>query len=152
MPDCFISYASVDRELAEFVDKELKRHEITTFMASASLQPGQNWQQEILENLRNSEWVILLASRAACASAFVNQEIGGALHSSKTLIPIVWDMELSELPGWVRGLQAIDMRGQTVGELQKKIASIAQQIGRNNNQGLFIFGVILLALLVFSHE
>ena len=68
MPDCFISYSIVDKELAEFVDKELKSHRITSFMASDSLQPGQNWQQEILENLRSSKWIILLASQAACSS------------------------------------------------------------------------------------
>ena len=83
MPDCFISYSSEDKELAEFINKELKGHEITSFMASDSLQAGQNWQQEILGNLKNSKWVVLLASRAACSSAFVNQEIGVALHDSK---------------------------------------------------------------------
>ena len=43
MPDCFINYSSEDKELAEFINKELKRHEITSFMASDSLQAGQNW-------------------------------------------------------------------------------------------------------------
>lgn len=152
MPDCFISYADVDRELATFVYKELERHGIITFMASASLQPGQNWPQEILENLRNSEWVILLASRAASSSTFVNQEIGGALHGSKTLIPIVWDMDPSELPGWAKDLQAIDIRGQSLGDLQKKIAAIAQHIGQNKDKGFLILGAILLAIFLLSRE
>ena len=124
MADCFISYSGVDKELAEFVDKELKSHGITSFMASDSLQPGQNWQQEILENLKNSKWVVLLASRAACSSAFVNQEIGVALHDPKNLIPIVWDMDPSELPAWLKSVQAIDMREQ-LGRMQSQIVSIA---------------------------
>lgn len=153
MPDCFISYSIVDKELAESVDKELKSHGITTFMASDSLQPGQNWQQKILENLKNSQWVVLLASRAACSSPFVNQEIGGALHGSKNLIPVVWDMPPSELPGWARNVQAIDMsRKQTMGELQREIASIAQRIKQDKSQGLLIIGAIFLALFVLSRE
>ena len=99
MPDCFISYSSADQQLAEFVYDELHRHGVTPFMASASLLPGQHWSAEILANLRNSNWVILLASRSACASAFVNQEIGGALLASKRVVPIVWDMSPAELPG-----------------------------------------------------
>ena len=153
MPDCFISYSSEDEELAKFINKELKGHEITSFMASDSLQAGQNWQQKILENLRNSKWVVLLASRAACSSAFVNQEIGGALHGSKNLIPIVWDMDPSELPGWLKSVQAIDMSGnQTVVELQREIVSIAQRIKEDKNQALLILGAVFLALFVLSRE
>lgn len=152
MPDCFISYSSADKKLAEFVDKELKRHSITTFIASVSLQPGQAWQQEILENLKNSGWVFLLASRAACSSAFVHQEIGGALYGSKNLIPIVWDMDPEELPGGLSSLQAIDMRKRAPVELQMEIVSIAQRIKQDKNQGRLILGVILLALFVLIHE
>ena len=152
MPDCFLSYSSEDKELAEFINKELKRHEITSFMASDSLQPGQDWQQEILENLKHSKWVVLLASRVACLSPFVNQEIGGALLDSKKLIPIVWDMDPSELPAWLKSVQAIDMRGQTMFELQREIASVAQRIQEDKNQGLLIIAAIGLALIVLSRE
>ena len=153
MPDCFISHSNKDTKIAEYVDKELKRHGITTFMASDSLHAGQNWQQEILENLKDSKWVIFLASRVASSSPFVNQEIGSALHNSKKLIPIVWDMSPSELPGWAKNLQAIDLnRKQTVGELQKEIASIAQRIKQDKDKGLLIIGAVLLALLVLSSE
>lgn len=153
MPDCFISYSSADKELAEFINKELKRHEITSFMASDSLQAGQNWQQEILENLRNSKWVVLLASRAACSSAFVNQEIGGALLDSKKLIPIVWDMNPSELSGWLKNVQAIDMRGQTLVELQRQIVSIAQRIRQDKRQELMIIvGAAILGFLFLKSE
>ena len=153
MPDCFISYSSTDQEFAKSVHSELEKHTITAFMASVSLQPGQDWSKEIMENLRNSKWVILLASRAACSSEFVNQEIGVALHNAKNLIPIVWDMAPSKLPGWAKDVQAIDMsRKQTVGELQREIASIAQRIKQDKSQGLLIIGAIFLALFVLSRE
>ena len=102
MPDCFISYSNTDQEFAKSVHSELEKHTITAFMASVSLrlrqlckgQPGQDWSKEIMENLRNSKWVILLASHAACSSEFVNQE---PLLNAKNLIPIVWDMPPNEL-------------------------------------------------------
>lgn len=152
MPDCFISYSNEDEKFAESVRKELEIHEITTFMASVSISPGQSWPREIMENLKNSKYVILLASQAACLSPFVNQEIGSALYDNKKLVPIVWDMDPSKLPGWAKNVQAIDIRGQTIVELQRQIASIAQHIKQDKNQLLLILGAIALVFFVCSRE
>ena len=34
-----------------------------------------------------------------------------ALAKQKKLVPIVWDMPVSELPGWTNHIQAIDLAG-----------------------------------------
>jgi hypothetical protein len=149
MPDCFISYSSQDQKLANFVHSELSRLGVSAFMASASLQPGQHWAPEILGNLRNSNWVVLPASRAACSSAFVNQEVGGALLDSKRLIPIIWDINPSELPGWARNVQAIDLRRSMFG-LQNEVAAIANRINQEKTQGLIIVGAILLGVFLLG--
>src|SRR5215213_336592 len=101
MPDCFISYSSNDQLLANFIHSELTRQNLSVFMASVSLRLGEDWTEAIKANLKASSWVILLASRAACQSAFVLQETGMALATDKRLIPILWDINPSELPGWV---------------------------------------------------
>lgn len=152
MPDCFISYSTQDEELANFVHSELRRFGVVPFMASASLQPGQHWPSETLSNLQASNWVILLASRAACSSAFVNQEIGGALLSSKRLIPIIWDISPSELPGWASGVQAIDLRGSMLG-LPNQVSHIASQINQEKGRNLLLaVGAILLGVFLFRSE
>ena len=153
MPDCFISYSNQDQELASFVHAELSRLGITAFMASASLQLGQHWSSEILSNLRSSNWVILLASRAAVSCAFVNQEIGGALINSKVLIPIVWDLSPNELPGWTRSVQAIDLRGSTLLGLQQQVAAIAGRISQEKTRSLIMAaGAVVLGILFFGGE
>lgn len=153
MADCFISYSSQDEELANFVHSELRRLGVGSFMASASLQPGQHWSPEILSNLRSSNWVILLASRAAVSSAFVNQEIGGALLNSKVLIPIIWDISPNELPGWVRSVQAIDLRGSTLLSLQSQVAAIANRINQEKTRSLIIVaGAVVLGILFFGSK
>jgi len=148
MPDCFISYSAHDQQLAAFVRDELQRHAISSFMASVSLQPGEQWSPEILANLRSANWVLVLASRAASASAYVNQEIGGALLLSKNLVPIVWDMSSAELPGWLKEFQAIDLRGSTLPVLQQHIAAIANRIRQQKTKGYLILGAVALALLL----
>jgi len=152
MPDCFISYSKQDKRLAEAVKTEMEKLKIKVFMASASLQPGQNWSAEILNNLKRSNWVILLASRSACTSAFVNQEVGGALLTSKKLVPIVWDMDPSDLPGWAKEVQAVDLRNSTMVDLQRQVASIATQIRQGKQQGLFIVGAIILAVWALGNK
>jgi len=152
MPDCFISYSSQDRELATFVYGELRRLGVAPFMAEASLQPGQQWSSEILNNLQTSNWVIFLASRTACSSAFINQEIGGALLSSKRLIPIIWDISPNELPGWASQIQPIDLRGSMLG-LPNQVAAIASRINQEKGRDLLLaVGAVLLGIFILRSE
>ena len=94
--------------------------------------------------------MILLGSRHAASSAFVNQEIGSALLSSKRVVPIVWDMSPSELPGWTSGLQAVDLRGSTVIALQQQVENIAIRIKQEKAQGLLIVGAVILGLFALG--
>lgn len=149
MPDCFISYSSHDERLAYLVHEELARHGISSFLASASLQPGQRWSPTILQNLRVSPWVLVLASRAAATSAFVNQETGAALSdSSKTLVPIVWDMGPTELPGWLGRFQALDLRNSSIADLQRRVAVIAGRIKDQKKKGWLILGALVGGMLL----
>jgi hypothetical protein len=98
MPDVFVSYSGHDEELASFVKNELARHGIAAFAACADLRAGDKWSSVIRANLASSNWVVVLASRAAANSAYVNQEIGGALASGKALVPIVMTVRISAVP------------------------------------------------------
>jgi len=77
MPDCFISYSTKDAKLAQFVHDQLTMNQIDTFMAPISIKVGTNWTSAIWENLNSANWIIFLASSSACASPFVQQELGG---------------------------------------------------------------------------
>lgn len=150
MTDCFISYATADRRFADLIHSELSRHGISVFMAAASLKPGQQWTKEIHAHLRASSWVVFLASRTACTSAYVNQELGMALGSSKKVVPIVWDMEPSNLPGWVNQSQALDLRGATIEQLRIRVAQIAANIKEDKATGWLILGGSVLALFMLA--
>jgi hypothetical protein len=65
MSDCLISYSSSDEQLARFVEGHLRAQQVSVFLASVSLEPGQNWSQAIWENLKASPWVIFLARSLA---------------------------------------------------------------------------------------
>jgi hypothetical protein len=146
MAHVFISYSSQDEGLAQFIYRHLTAEAIGVFLAPVSLRPGDHWSTEIMNNLRGSTWVILLASRAACQSPFVQQELGGAIYGGKKIIPVVWDMSPAELPGWAHQYQAVDLRGATPEAFSARIGDIAKDIKGDINTGRLIIAIIFLAL------
>ena len=148
MPDIFISYSSADAEAATFIHRNLVEQGVTAFLAATSLQPGQQWSPEILEALRGSDTVLFLASKKACASAWVQQELGYAVGAKKKLIPIIWDMKATELPGWVSGYQALDLSRHSAEEVKEEVAAIAERIKTNKKTALLVAGLALAALFL----
>ncbi len=147
--DCFISYSHVDEEIALNLQASLKRMDISAFMAPLSIRPGGDWNREIWDNLRKAEYVLFLASAEACNSPYVLQELGGAEYDKKHIIPIVWDMSPSELPGWTKRYQALDLRGQNVFAATDKVAALIQEL-RDNADSKELTVMLFAALAVFG--
>ena len=78
MADVFISHAAADSHLAEFLHRHLTQEGLSVYLASVSMPPGERWMPHIMDNLRGSTWVLCLASRVACASPWVMQEMGAS--------------------------------------------------------------------------
>lgn len=152
MPDVFISYSSADEGFARFLHRHLSGEGLSVFLASVSLAPGERWPQEILNALSTSSWVLFLGSRAACASPWVQQELGAALVTQKKLVPIVWDMPPSQLPGWVSHFQALNLAGASPAEVQAEVSAIAGRIKSDKGRGLLIAGLLVAGLFVFGSK
>jgi hypothetical protein len=150
MTDVFISYSASDERLAQFLRRHLQNESIEVFLASASLQPGQQWSQEILTALRASSWVLFLASRKACSSPWVQQELGAALITQKKLVPIVWDMSPPELPGWVQNYQALNLAGASLEQVKMQMSAIANRVKSDKAQGLLVAGLLVAALFALG--
>jgi hypothetical protein len=148
MADVFISFSSKDDQLAYFVHDHLVASGVSVFLAPASLEPGQQWSEEVLNALRGSAWVTFLASRAACSSAWVQQELGVAIGMQKKLVPIVWDMLPSALPGWAARHQAVNLAGASIEQARDQIASISQRIKSDKALGRLVLGLIIAGLLI----
>ncbi len=152
MSDIFVSYSFKDGEIAEFLCKHLTDEGLDVFRAPLSVSPGERWDEKILENLKNSPWVLFLASKAACASPIVQQEVGVALGKEKHLVPIVWDMDPSELPGWLKNVQALDLRNSSFGEARDQVSKIAERIKADKLKGYLIVGLVIAAILYVASK
>ena len=151
MSDIFISYSTDDEKLARFLKLHLESEGVSVFLASTSISSGSQWGLSILENLSTCKWVLFLASRTACKSAFVQQELGFAIGSDKKLVPVTLDIDPSELPGWVSRNQALDIRGASSGEVIEKMKEITDKIKIDRNVGLLV-GLLLVAGLVYLYS
>lgn len=147
MPDVFISFCRQDKPFADFLYNHLVAERLGVFQASLSLRPGQQWSQEILQNLKDSRCVLFLASKAACQSPYVQQEVGASIISGKNLIPVVWDMPPENLPGWANQYQAINLAGATIESVRDVFSKIARRIKFDKNMGYLIGGLLVAGFL-----
>ena len=147
MADVFISYCAKDEELAHFVYSHLRAQDLSVFLASISLQPGERWTPLIIENLVKSDWVVLLASRNALMSQSVQLELGGAIFGKKKLVPIMWDIQPAELPRWVADFQGIILTGATLENINLQVAQLAARIKEDKAKGQLIAGAVFAGLL-----
>lgn len=150
MTDVFISHAKADQPLAEFLHRHLTQEGLSVYLASVSMAPGERWMPAILNSLRSSTWVICLASRAACESDWILQEMGVAIGTNKKLVPIVWDIHPDNLPGWMRQYQAVNLAGANREEAQVAIGRIANAIKTEKKNGLAILGLVIAGLVLFG--
>ncbi len=104
----------------------------------------------IMDNLRNSTWVLCLASRSACTSPWVLQEMGAAIAGNKKLVPIIWDQPPDALPGWMKQYHAVNLAGQGQEEAKATIGRIADAIKAEKQKGLVILGLLVAGLLAFG--
>lgn len=147
--EVFISYSSKDGAFARRLHAAIESVGAKTFLAEISLSPGSKWSEEILEELRSSQFVFFVASKAACQSGAVQQELGASLVQRKHVIPILVDISASELPGFIGGYQAIDAR---TGE--KQLQETIQAVGKKLRDDKFLAGLILgaIALAVLTSK
>ena len=155
MAQVFISYADEDRPFAEFVHTCLTREGLRVFTAAISLEPGARWDQRIIDALKSSAVVFYLASDAANASSYVQQELGAAVSAGKNVIPIIWKTKPESLPGFLRNIQALDLRHHSPEEYAAKLGEIANRIRtREMNQSIAVLigGVLLIAFVAMSSK
>ena len=147
MPSAFISYSSLDEEMAENLHRVLEKAGIDTFMAAVSIEPGKNWSEVIFENLSKATWVFFLATKNSCESQTVQQELGASLATDKTIIPLLVDINPEKLPGWVDRYQAIDIR-ESPELLRTTIEKISEKIKVDEFWSGVIFAVIIFFIFM----
>ena len=92
---CFISYSSKDQDFAERLHADLQNAGVRCWFAPHDLEIGGVIQEDIDQQIRQRDKVILILSKASVASAWVTREVKTALEEEKkgkrVLFPIRLD-------------------------------------------------------------
>jgi len=152
----FISYPREDLWFAYKLHKMLSEVGIPVYLSELYPEPGVTLWDKIKVMIRNSEIIIVLWTKNALNSAFVNQEIGLADDGKRVIIPIV--EENVELKGALQGKEYIRFSREDATSTLSSICSILhkylskklEQIKQQQTQGLVLaLGAIALLALLF---
>jgi hypothetical protein len=105
----FLSYSRQHYYFAESLALALQQRGLALWFDVQQLEPGSDWKADIGDGLARSECVLLLASKAALASPYVEREWRAALESGKPIV--IGVIEAVRLPRELRDMPTLDLRG-----------------------------------------
>lgn len=92
----FISYSSLERNVAEVIAYRLKEESIPYWMAPECIPAGQSYTACIADAINGSDTILLVASRSAFSSPWVKKEIEYSIGKKKNILP--FKIDNSEVP------------------------------------------------------
>lgn len=125
----FISYSSQDRGVALELKELFENKDIRAFVAELDIMPGDNWSEEIRQNLASCREIVLILSQHSEESHWVMAECGAAWALNKTITPATIGCNLSNTMQFVSQYQSIEI-ADSKGK-QKLIDAVCSRI-RNN--------------------
>lgn len=86
--DLFISYATENADIAQYVVKQIENRGKKCFVAPRDIRTGFDYASEIVNGISNSQSVLLVFSSKSDKSAYVLREVNSAVSRNKTIIPL----------------------------------------------------------------
>nr|WP_298924027.1 toll/interleukin-1 receptor domain-containing protein [uncultured Allomuricauda sp.] len=96
--DIFISYSSLDTEIATEIATMLNKNGISTFMAEHKITGGEDWEESIRLALVNAREIIIFITPNSVKSNWVMIEAGAAWSIGKRITPCVAYVDMNSLP------------------------------------------------------
>ena len=81
--EVFLSYSSLDWEIAEKIVDLLRRHGVPVWHGPSSIRGAQQWQDEIGDALERCDWFVILLSPDSIRSKWVSRELHFALREDQ---------------------------------------------------------------------
>ncbi|HXX22300.1 MAG TPA: SUMF1/EgtB/PvdO family nonheme iron enzyme [Terriglobia bacterium] len=97
MHEVFISYASLDKTIAERLCGALESAGIPCWMAPRDIEPGTDYPTALVEAIHSARALLLVLTEQAVASPHIVSEVGHAFSGKKRIIPFrIWQKALPE--------------------------------------------------------
>jgi hypothetical protein len=142
MANVFISYAREDAPLAERISDMLRADGQSVFIDQGTLVAGEHFSGQIVRALTNAQAVVVLLSRNANRSKWVEEELRLALEKGHRVIPVLLDEDATK--NWVWPL--ISDRNAVRAKSSAGIDEIARQVTHYVEQQAESPGLLFIAL------
>lgn len=86
--DLFISYATENRDIADYLVERIESRGYKCFIAPRNIQTGAEYAVEIIRGISNSTAVLLIFSSKSDKSHYVLREINSAVSRNRPIIPL----------------------------------------------------------------
>jgi hypothetical protein len=73
--------------------------------------------------------------------------MGAAVITQRKLIPVVWDLAPTDLPGWTKGYQALNLHSATVEQVRQHLSAISDRIRTEKFWNGFLAAILIGGLL-----
>jgi len=102
----FFSYSTIDKEIVGKLKSYLEEMGFEVFLAHEDISPCEEWQDEIIKNLKRCDIFIPLLTDNFMKSEWTNQEIGIAIYGDKFIIPLQVNIKP---PGFLGRIQSLKL-------------------------------------------
>jgi len=148
----FISYSSKDMSVVNQIKKTIEASDIDVFVAENSIKPGENLNDSIIKNIKESDMFVLLWDKNTTGSDYVKQEIGMAKLADKIIVPFVLN-EGIPLPDFIRDIKyirAYENVETSIKALQEIISekAKAKQEAEKKEKTKNAVGIVILAAII----
>ena len=110
--EIFLSHSSIDRQFADDVATNLRRHGIPVWYSQTNILGAQQWQDEIGAALLRCDWFAVILSPNSVDSMWVKRELSFALQQNRfenKIVPIIYQPSDHARLSWALSLfQMVD--------------------------------------------
>jgi len=124
----FIAYGEEDKEFAESIYESVEKLGLECYAFTKVHRSG-NWIPETdLEEIKSSEYFVVIITSNSINSQWVNQEIGVAYALGKRFIPICEENIISEIKGFIQNVECIRYRTGSYSNEEECISEIVLKL------------------------
>ncbi len=128
--DVFISYSTKNMDYAEAVCENLESNGVECWIAPRNIKTGTNYAKEIMDGLEAAKIVVLVFSKDAQESEYVNNEIDTAFSSGKHIVSLKADDSFPEkkMEFFLKNTQWLDASPTALKEQNKTLDDCYAQL------------------------
>jgi len=143
----FISHSMKNIELVNQAKAMLEQKGLNAYVAISEPEPGEKLDEKIINNIKSSTFFLLLYTKDAETSPWVNHELGIAVSMKKKIIPII--EEGVTLPAILNGIEYVKLDSISPETCIQSVCDYLYKIVASKDETKIIVAAVFIFIGVF---